>query len=187
VLHVELQEGKIRVVWKRHCREFQATAACTLRLTKGACGSEKGKEEADCVKRACTGDSWFVSVATAVALKNELNVDFVGTAKTATKGFLQQATRRVLATMERGDHCVFHCAGLGLRAVGWHDWPLQDAATPKLCPLAARLTPGSRLKNEDSATAVPTATWRCEGRGWSLSCKMRPRELMGTTSSGRVI
>ena len=118
VLHVELQEGKIRVVWKRHCREFQATAACTLRLTKGACGSEKGKEEADCVKRACTGDSWFASVATAAALKNELNVGFVGTVKTATKGFPQQEIRRVLATTQRWDHCVFHCIGLGAARSG---------------------------------------------------------------------
>jgi hypothetical protein len=50
-------------------------------LTKGACGSEKGQDEAECVdkcaKRACTGDFWFASVATAVALKKELYVDFV--------------------------------------------------------------------------------------------------------------
>ena len=122
MLCMELQEGKIRMARKRHCREFQATTACTLRLTKGACGSEKGQDEAECVKRVCTGDSWFASVATAVALKNELNVDFVGTVKTATKGFPQQAIRRVLSTMQRGDHCVFHCADLGLHAVGWHDW-----------------------------------------------------------------
>jgi hypothetical protein len=87
-------------------------------LTKGACGSEKGKEEADCVKRACTGDSWFASVATAAALKNELNVGFVGTVKTATKGFPQQEIRRVLATTQRWDHCVFHCTGLGAARSG---------------------------------------------------------------------
>ena len=122
VLHMELQEGKVRMARKRHCRDFQATTACTLRLTKGARGSEKGVEEADCVKRVCTGDSWFASVATATALKTELNVDFVGTVKTATKGFPQEAIRRVLSTKRRGDHCVFHCADLGLHAVGWHDW-----------------------------------------------------------------
>jgi hypothetical protein len=162
--------------------EFQATTACALRLTKGACGSEKGQDEAECVKRVCTGDSWFASMATAVALKNELNVDFVGTVKTATKGFPQQAIRRVLSTMQRGDHCVFHCAGLGLHAVGWNDWHYRTHVSS-----CHTTDAGQPEKKKDSATTVPTTTWRCEGRRWSLSCEMRPRKLMGTTSSGRAI
>ena len=121
MVFMEIQEGKIRMQRKRYCRSEPATTACTLRLAKGCNVDELGVDPGDSVHRVVLGDSWFASVRTALALKEKFGVSFVGCIKTAHKGFPIEAMRHTLASMERGDHCVFHCEELALHAVGWHD------------------------------------------------------------------
>ncbi len=72
--------------------------------------------------RCVFADSWFASVNTALALRNELGVHFTGPVKTATANFPIEQMRHTLAKMKRGEHIVFECVNIpNLWAVGWHD------------------------------------------------------------------
>jgi hypothetical protein len=72
--------------------------------------------------RRVYADSWFASLETALALRNEMGVHFTGPIKTATKGFPIEAMRWTLATMNRGAHIVVKCLDHdGIWAIGWHD------------------------------------------------------------------
>jgi hypothetical protein len=52
-------------------------------------------------------DSWFASVETAMALKEELGFHFTGPIKTAHKHFPLEPIRWLLNEMRRGDYVVF--------------------------------------------------------------------------------
>ena len=67
-------------------------------------------------------NSWFASVKTVLALRNELGVHFTGPVKTATSNYPIEPMRHTLAKMNRGEHIVFKCLDVpNLWAVGWHD------------------------------------------------------------------
>ena len=89
-------------------------------LKKMGC-SEKALPEDKKLRRRITADSWFASRKTVRACEDELGVNFCGPIKTATRGFPVQAMRWTLATMQRGEHCVFKEEGKDLWAIGWVD------------------------------------------------------------------
>jgi hypothetical protein len=67
-------------------------------------------------------DSWFASVKTVLALREDLGLHFTGPVKTATNNFPIEPMRHTLAKLKRGDHVVFKCVDVPrLWAVGWHD------------------------------------------------------------------
>jgi hypothetical protein len=59
--------------------------------------------------RCVFADSWFASVKTAVALREDLGVHFTGPVETATANFPIEQMRHTLATMNRGEHIVLKC------------------------------------------------------------------------------
>ena len=120
-MFLETQEGKVRMARKMFCDTYPATTATTVRMLKKMGCSEKGLPADKKLRRRITADSWFASRKTVRALDDCLGVNFTGPIKTATRGFPVQAMRWTLATMERGEHCVFKEEGKDLWAVGWVD------------------------------------------------------------------
>jgi hypothetical protein len=119
-MFLEIQTGKITMARKKWCRQYKATTACTVRLL-----DKMGVKErlGDNKKRCVYGDSWFASVETALALRQELGMEFTGPIKTAHKYFPIEAMRFTLSEMRRGEHIVFQCREHeNLWAVGWHDF-----------------------------------------------------------------
>ena len=120
-MFLEIQKGKVVMARKKYCRQYKATTACTLRLL-----SKMGLDETDLPlpekkKRCVFADSWFASVETAMALKEELGVHFTGPIKTAHKYFPLEPIRWLLNEMRRGDYVVFKNEEYDLWAVGWQD------------------------------------------------------------------
>ena len=117
---VEIQKGKLAMARKKFHREFGATTACTVRLCDALHLSEL--HEVPPLARCVFADSWFASVKTVVALRDELGLHFTGPVKTATSNFPIEAMRHTLAKMRRGEHIVLKCLDVPhLWAVGWHD------------------------------------------------------------------
>ena len=119
-IHIEIQKGKLAMARKKFHREFGATTACTVRLCHALNMSEHA--EVPPLARCVFADSWFASVKTVLALRNELGVHFTGPVKTATSNYPIEPMRHTLAKMNRGEHIVFKCLDVpNLWAVGWHD------------------------------------------------------------------
>ena len=121
LLHLEIQEGKVRMQRKKFVNSFPATTACTLRMMSNMEVGELELADNAKLRRAVTADSWFASRATAIAMQEKLGLDITGPVKTATKGFPIEAMRWTLKDMSRGQHCVFKEEGRDLWAVGWSD------------------------------------------------------------------
>ena len=121
MLHIEMQEGKVRMARKQHYEQHKATTATTVRLASKGGLDESNLREEDKVMRVLVGDSWFASHETAEALLKELQVLFVGNVKTATAKFPIQQLRWDLAETARGDHVVYELQGSDEFAVGWND------------------------------------------------------------------
>ena len=113
---IELQTGKNRMARTKWCRKYKATTACTVRL----CDKLGMKEDRMDMppKRRVFADSWFASVETASALRNEMELHFTGPIKTATKGFPIDAIRWTLASMNR-DHICPRVSGPPLPVGYW--------------------------------------------------------------------
>jgi hypothetical protein len=121
-MYIELQKGKIRMARKKWCTKYKATTACTVRLVDKMGLKEKGHVPVPKKARRVYADSWFASVETVLALREEMGVHFTGPIKTATREFPIDAMRWTLATMQRGDHIVLQSMDHeNLWAVGWHD------------------------------------------------------------------
>ncbi len=73
------------------------------------------------MRRVVVGDSWFASRPTACALQEKFGLDFTGCVKTAHAGFPIEAMRWILASLDRGQSCVFKLEGEDVWAVGWSD------------------------------------------------------------------
>ena len=114
MLHLEMQEGALRMARKGYVREHQATTACTLRLVE-ACGANDG------TKRTAYIDSWFCSMKTQMALADKWGTHVIGCIKTGHAGFPAEAMRWTLAGMTRGEHVVFKLEGSDTWAIGWSD------------------------------------------------------------------
>jgi hypothetical protein len=118
---VEIQKGKLAMARKKFHRQFGATTtACTVRLCDALNLSEL--HEVPPLTRCVFADSWFASVKTVLALRNELGLHFTGPVKTATSNYPIEAMRHTLAKMKRREHIVLKCIDVPhLWAVGWHD------------------------------------------------------------------
>ncbi len=83
-MYLELQKGQVRMARKKWCQQYKAITACTVRLI-----NKMGLRENLLVigrpARRVYADSWFASLETALALRNEMGVHFTGPIKTATK------------------------------------------------------------------------------------------------------
>ncbi len=84
-MYLEVQKAKVEMARKKYCREYKATTACTLRLLSKMGLDETNLPLLEKKKRCVFADSWFASVETAMALKEELGVHFTGPIKTAHK------------------------------------------------------------------------------------------------------
>jgi hypothetical protein len=109
MLHIEIQEGKLRMARKKCCDlyQYKATAATTVRLAHKGGLDESNLREEDKVMRVLVGGSWFASHETAAALLKELQVLFVGNVKAATAKYPLQQLRWDLAETALGDHAVY--------------------------------------------------------------------------------
>jgi hypothetical protein len=76
---------------------------------------------AEPMKCCVFADSWFASVKTVLALRNNLGMHFTGPIKTAHSQFPLETMRFTLSQMRRGDHIVLECASEKMWAIGWHD------------------------------------------------------------------
>ncbi len=126
-VYIEIQKGKIAMARQKWCNEYKATTASTVRLldkmgmNELLGGDTKRYLQNQNSKRCVFADSWFASVETALALKEELDVHFPGPIKTAHKYFPIDELRWTLSHMKRGEHVVMKCNEEELWAVGWHD------------------------------------------------------------------
>ena len=120
-MYLELQEGKTRMMRLRFADEYPATVATTLRMVAAMGLGEKGLPDGDKLRRVVIGDSWFASRATASTLQEKFGLEFTGCVKTAHAGFPIEAMRWVLASLERGQSCVFKLENEEVWAVGWSD------------------------------------------------------------------
>jgi hypothetical protein len=119
-IFIEIQKGKIVMARKKWAKDYGATTACTVRLIDKLCISEIG--ELIPPRRCVFADSWFASVATVLALRTHLGLDFTGPVKTAHSNFPIEAIRFTLSKMKRGDFIVLKCTDVeNLWAIGWHD------------------------------------------------------------------
>jgi hypothetical protein len=97
-----------------------ATTACTVRLCDALALNEE--HEVPPLARCIFADSWFASVNTVLALRENLGLNFTGPIKTATTNFPIEAMRFTLSKMNRGDNITLECLDVpNLWAVGWHD------------------------------------------------------------------
>ena len=108
VIYIEPCEGKERTQRKEFEDRYGHTVATTLRLTKNWARSG----------RVVAGDSWFASVATAVAMKRELDLYFFGIVKTAHSGFPKDELARVGAAKGSWSTYTATHEGVDLIAVG---------------------------------------------------------------------
>jgi hypothetical protein len=125
-MHVELQEGKLRVARKKHHQEHGATAARTLRRCETAGLRESHRAPDQQQQRPVGGDSWFTSRKCVVAMEKELGLRHVGPVKTNTSGLPQEATRNTLRGSERGASVFFREVDdegepTNRVAAGWND------------------------------------------------------------------
>jgi hypothetical protein len=120
-MYLEVQKGKVAMARKKYCRQYKATTACTLRLLSKMGLDETNLPLLEKKKRCVFADSWFASVETAMALKEELGVHFTGPIKTAHKYFPLEPIRWLLNEMRRGEYVVFKNEDHDLWAVGWQD------------------------------------------------------------------
>ena len=87
---LEIQKGKIAMARVKHTNTYKATSACTVRMVdKMGLKEIPLNEETDYLnhgkKRCIYADSWFASVETALACKNDFGWHFCGPVKTAHK------------------------------------------------------------------------------------------------------
>lgn len=121
MMHIELQEGKTRMRRLRFANEYPATVATTLRMVAAMGLGEKSLPPAEKLRRVVVADSWFASRPTCCMLKEKFGLEFTGCVKTAHAGFPVEAMRWILASLERGQSCVFKLEGEDVWAVGWSD------------------------------------------------------------------
>ena len=156
-MYIELQKGKIRMRRKKWCDKYKATTACTVRLLDNM-GLKENLVVGDRPWRRVYADSWFASLETALALRNELGVHFTGPIKTATKGFPIEAMRWTLATMNRGAHIVMKCLDHdGIWAIGWHDVHFKCYVTTNGTTLPGKPAPKKRQNAEGTNYSIPIA------------------------------
>ena len=119
-INIEIQKGKIAMARKKWAKDYSATTACTLRLIDQLHISEIG--EVSPPRRCVFADSWFASVATVLALRERLGLDFTGPVKTAHANFPLDSLRFTVSKKVRGDFVVYKCLEhVNLWAVAWHD------------------------------------------------------------------
>ena len=91
IVSIEPAEGKERMKLKKFEDKYGHTTATTLRLVEKYAVVPGTNQPV----RVVAGDSWFASVTTALAVKKELGLDFLGIVKTAHKYYPRDDVARV--------------------------------------------------------------------------------------------
>jgi hypothetical protein len=108
--------------------------------------------------RRVFADAWFASVETALALRDEMGVNFTGPIKMAHKKFPIEAMRWTLATMHRGDHLVLkNLEHENLWAIGWHDIHYKCYVTTNGTTLPGKPAPKKRQDRHGRTYHLPIA------------------------------
>ena len=89
---------------KLFCSTYGTTCACTLRMAKAT--KNNGNKVDPLVTNLYYGDSWFASLKTAAAVKNELGCEFVGVIKIAHKNFPKKFLEDTMSSWPPGSHLV---------------------------------------------------------------------------------
>ena len=112
MMALEIVANKMEMRAREYSGVYGADTSLLLRLTKFLRGSG----------RIIVADSAFASVKSAVALKSQNGLYFLGMVKTAHKKFPKKYLQRV-PIAQRGGHvvCTAEQDGVKLRAVGWND------------------------------------------------------------------
>jgi hypothetical protein len=111
MMYIELQEGKTRMKRLRFADEYPATVATTLRMVAAMRLGEISLPPAEKLRRVVVCDSWFASRPTVRTLKEKFGLNFTCCVKTAHAGFPIEAMRWILASLDRGQSCVFKLEG----------------------------------------------------------------------------
>jgi hypothetical protein len=106
-IFIAIQKGKIAMSRKKWANDYGATTACTVRLIDLLHLSELG--ELTPPRRCVFADSWFASVATVLALRTHLGLDFTGPVKTAHSKFPIEAMRFTFSKM-KNESWRFYCS-----------------------------------------------------------------------------
>jgi hypothetical protein len=148
-IFIEIQKGKIAMARKKWAKDYGATTACTVRLLDHLQLSEIG--ELTPPQRCVFADSWFASVATVMALRTHLGLEFTGPVKTAHSNFPLDAMRFTLSKMKRGDFIVLKCQDVeNLWAIGWHDHHFKCYVTTHGVTTLGKPAPKRRQDKEGS-------------------------------------
>ena len=148
-IFIEIQKGKIAMARKKWASDYGATTACTVRLIDQLHLSELG--ELTPPRRCVFADSWFASVATVLALRTHLGLDFTGPVKTANSNFPIEAMRFTLSKMKRGNFIVLKCNDVAnLWAIGWHDHHFKCYVTTHGVTTLGKPAPKRRQDKEGS-------------------------------------
>ena len=104
MIYAEVQEGKEGMKHKPYFNTYGATSACVLRLSKGT--KDNGQLHDKDVRNLFYGDSWFASLKTAVAVKEEIDSEFLGPVKTSHKHFPKRYLEETMKDWPPGSHMV---------------------------------------------------------------------------------
>ena len=104
MLHLEVQEGKEPMKKKIFCSTYGTTCSCTLRMAQAT--QNNGNKPDPLVRNLYYGDSWFASLRTAAAVRNELSCEFVGVVKNAHKNFPRKFLEDTMSSWPPGSHLV---------------------------------------------------------------------------------
>ena len=119
IIHLEVQEGKNAMKRKEYYSTYGVTTACVLRMAQAtkACGNKPDPM----VTNLFYGDSWFSSLKTAVAVKKELNSEYIGVIKTSHKHYPKQYLETTMKEWPPGSHLVLqtHKDGETFYAIGY--------------------------------------------------------------------
>jgi hypothetical protein len=122
-------------------------------------GLKETTERSDPLKvRRVFADSWFASVETALALREEMGVDFTGSVETTTREFPIEAMRWTLATMARGEHLVLKSMDYeNLWVIGRQDVHYKCYVTTSGLTTPGKPAPKKRRNREGTNYHIPIA------------------------------
>ena len=104
ILHLEVQEGKENMKTKSYFDSYGVSTACTLRMAKQT--KNNGNKPDPSITNLFYGDSWFSSVKTALAIKKELQCEYVGVIKNGHRDYPRVYLEETMKDWPPGSHLV---------------------------------------------------------------------------------
>ena len=119
MIHLEVQEGKEGMRNKSFFATHGITTACVLRMAKAT--KHNGNRQDPTVTNLFYGDSWFSSLKTAVAVKKELQCEYIGVIKNAHKQYPRKYLETTMKEWPSGTHLVLETQveGETIYAIGY--------------------------------------------------------------------